>query len=74
MADMDINKATIVLRTALEECPPEFDRVSIANDLIYWADCHGCTGDEKRALIRSACDEALEMLDALEQFAREAAH
>ena len=60
----DMNEAKRVFRQALEECTVDFGRVSIANDLLHWADFHADTCDEKVALIQSACDEAVAILDA----------
>jgi hypothetical protein len=61
----DMNEAKRVFRQALEECSVDFGRVSIANDLVYWACEHADTHKEAEALIRSSCDFALELLNAI---------
>ena len=63
----DMNEATRTFRKALEECNVDYGRVSIANDLLFWADCHADTYDEKVTLIQSAYDEAVAILDAMRE-------
>jgi hypothetical protein len=62
----NLNDAVKIVRSALADCPPEFGRVHIANDLIFWTDAHAKSVEGARAFIKSACDEALTILAAME--------
>jgi hypothetical protein len=68
---MDLNEAVKIVRQELQECPPKFGLTHIANDLTIWAEAHANGNvDEARALIQSAYNEALALLDFITEMAQ----